>query len=68
MRLNIEAVSNVLKGKGWSEVMFARKLGLDYSYVYRIMRGERGIGNKFLTQFIKFCENEKLPFRSYIEL
>ncbi|MCK4260733.1 MAG: hypothetical protein KAX49_17275 [Halanaerobiales bacterium] len=66
MQLNLEKVRGLLTGKGWSEVMFARKLGLDYSYVYRVMRDQRGVGKKFLSGLIKLCEKERLNFRDYI--
>ncbi|AZR72356.1 hypothetical protein BBF96_02475 [Anoxybacter fermentans] len=68
MRLNVEKVGKMLKERGWSEVMFARKLNLDYSYVYRVMRGERGVGKKFLAGLMKFCEKEGLNFKDFIFL
>lgn len=66
--MNVDAVRPLLDSKDWSEPTFARKLGLDYSYVFRILRGNRGIGNKFLTQLIKFCEKERISFRSFIDV
>lgn len=68
MRLDIKSAKKLLEERGWSEVMFARKLGLDYSYVYRVMRGDRGVGKKFLTGLMKLCEKEGLNFRDYIIL
>ncbi|MCK4257537.1 MAG: helix-turn-helix domain-containing protein [Halanaerobiales bacterium] len=68
MRLNREKTEQFLNSRGWSEVMFARKLDLDYSYVYRVMRGERGVGKKFLAGLIKLCEKEGLNFREFIFL
>ncbi len=68
MRLNREKTEQLLNSRGWSEVMFARKLDLDYSYVFRVMRGERGVGKKFLTGLIKLCEKEGLDFKEFIFL
>jgi predicted transcriptional regulator len=68
MRLNRELTEKFLHDRGWSEVMFARKLNLDYSYVYRVMRGERGVGKKFLTGLMKLCDREGLNFKDFIFL
>lgn len=68
MRLNREKTEQLLQERGWSEVMFARKLNLDYSYVYRVMRGERGVGKKFLSGLMKLCEQEGMEFKDYIFL
>ncbi|AZR73723.1 hypothetical protein BBF96_10205 [Anoxybacter fermentans] len=68
MRLNLEKIKSFLEERGWNEVLFARKLNLDYSYVYRVMRGQRGIGNKFIAGLLKFCEQENLDFRKFILL
>ncbi|MCK4259578.1 MAG: hypothetical protein KAX49_11410 [Halanaerobiales bacterium] len=68
MKLNVEKISRLLIGKGWSEVIFAQKLGLDYSYVYQVMHNQRGVGKKFLTGLIKLCEKECLNFIGYILL
>jgi hypothetical protein len=66
VKLNIEVVRHLIKSKGWSEGMFALKLGLDYTYVYRVMRGERGIGKKFILGLIKFCDREGLNFKEFV--
>lgn len=68
MRLNKERTEQLMLERGWSEVMFARKLDLDYSYVYRVMRGERGVGKKFLTGLMKLCDKEGLEFKDFIFL
>lgn len=68
MRLNKQKTEQLLQERGWSEVMFARKLNLDYSYVYRVMRGERGVGKKFLSGLMKLCEIEGMDFKDYIFL
>jgi transcriptional regulator with XRE-family HTH domain len=66
LKLNTVTVKILIEKKGWSEVLLARKLNLDYSYVYRVMRGERGIGKKFISSLLKFCEKEGLNFRDFI--
>jgi transcriptional regulator with XRE-family HTH domain len=68
MKLNEEAIRQLLESRGWSEVTFARLLHLDYSYVYRVLRGERGIGKKFITGLLLLCEKEGLNFRGFVEV
>ncbi|AZR73794.1 hypothetical protein BBF96_10600 [Anoxybacter fermentans] len=68
MKLDINKIKELIKERGWNEVIFARNLNLDYSYVYRVMRGQRGIGVKFISELMKFCEREKLNFKDYIIL
>lgn len=68
MELDLNVMRQLLDARGWSEVILARQLGLDYSYVYRIMRKERGIGKKFITEFMKLCEREDLEFKRFVTL
>ena len=68
MRLNLEKTERLLEERGWSEVMFARKLKLDYSYVYRVLRGQRGVGKKFLRGLLRLCERENFDFKEFIFL
>lgn len=68
MKLKREKFQKLLDDRGWSELYLARKLGLDYSYVFRIMRGDRGIGKKFIGSLMKLCEKEGLNFRDFISL
>lgn len=68
MNLNRERTEKYLRDRGWSEVMFARMLDLDYSYVYRVMRGERGVGKKFIGSLMRLCEREGLDFKDFVIL
>ncbi len=68
MRLNLEKTKKLMEDRGWSEVMLARKLNLDYSYIYRVLRNDRGVGKKFLKGLMILCEREGLNFKEYIIL
>lgn len=68
MKLKRDKVKAYLSSRGWSDVLFAKKLGLDYSYVYRVLRGDRGIGKKFISGFLLLCEKEGLDYRDFISL
>lgn len=68
MNLNKERTEKFLHDRGWSEVIFARMLDLDYSYVYRVMRGERGVGKKFIGGLMRLCEKEGLDFKDFVIL
>lgn len=66
--MKVEMLYDLMESRGWSEVNLARKLDLNYSYIYRVMRDERGIGKKFIANFMKFCDKEGLDFKSFITL
>ena len=66
MKLDKKKVRKLLEERGWTNVILADKLGLDYSYIYRIMKGSRNIGKKFITNLMVFCEQEKLDFMDFI--
>lgn len=68
MKLNREKMEQLLEERGWNQVILAQKLGLDYSYVYRVMRGSRGIGKKFITGLMKMCDKEDLEFKEYVNM
>lgn len=66
MRLKHDVVERLKEQRGWSDVKLAQELDLDYSYIYRVMRNQKGIGRKFLARFMKFCEQEGLEFKDYV--
>ena len=68
MKAKLDKLEEIEKSKGWSEVRFALALGIDYSYYYRVKRELRGIGTKFLEGLIRFCDEENLNFREFVDL
>lgn len=68
MEIKHEKVKKLLESRGWSQVIFAQRLDMDYSYIYRVMNKQRGIGKKFITNFMILCEEEGLNFKDYVNL
>jgi len=55
-----------MEEKGWSKKRFALELEIDYSYFYRILKGERNPGSKFISGFLRFCKKNNLSFEDFI--
>lgn len=66
LELDVNKVKEYSDSRGWSEVMFAKKLNLDYSFVYRVFRGERKPGAKFLLSFMELCQKEGMSPYSFM--
>ncbi len=66
MKLNREAIYKLIEHLGWSERRLAQELDLHYSYVYRVLRKQRGIGKKFIVGLMKLCEQQGLNYKNYI--
>lgn len=66
LELDISKIKGYSDSKGWSEVALARKLNLDYSFVYRVFRGERKPGAKFILNFMELCLKEGMSPYSFM--
>lgn len=64
--LNIKAINDFILEKGWSSYKFSRELDLDYSFVYRVLKGDVNGGNKFITRLIRFCNENKIDHSDFI--
>lgn len=59
-------LQKLIEEKGWRKVELARRLGINYSHLLRVLKGERSPGNKFFFGFQKFCKEENLLFEDYV--
>jgi transcriptional regulator with XRE-family HTH domain len=66
MRVNIQALISLAEGKGWSIPMLAEKLGVDYSYLNRIINKERNGGSKLISGIYRLCKEEGKDVEEYI--
>ncbi len=64
--INISRLENLMKSKGWSEPMLANELGIDYSYLYRLLRGKRNAGKKVYDGIFKLCQREHIDIEEFI--
>jgi len=68
LEVNIEALKSLANGKGWSTPELARRLGVDYSYLSRIINGKKKGGSKLFAGIYKLCNEEGLDFEELIFL
>ena len=68
MKVNIEALKSLAENKGWSLSEFSRRLGVDYTYLSRLVKNERNGYSKALGSVYKICKQENLNFEDYILL
>lgn len=61
-------LQELMDTRGWSSKMLADKVGVDYSYMYRIMHNSRDCGRKFLLGLMKLCIEEKLNIYDFINI
>lgn len=66
LEIRRELLKDLLKQKGWTKAEFARKADLNYSYLHRLLKGERKPGSKFFSGFLKICKEEGLTFEDYV--
>jgi transcriptional regulator with XRE-family HTH domain len=68
MKANLSALQQLAKTKNWTTPELARRLKIDYSYLFRIMRGEKRGGAKLWSGIYFLCKQEGLSIEDYIFL
>ena len=66
MKANIAALLELAKARNWNTPELARRLGIDYSYWFRIIRGEKKGGPKLWIGIYRLCKQEGLSVDEYI--
>jgi transcriptional regulator with XRE-family HTH domain len=66
--VDIDKIKDLLIDKGWSSYKLSRMMGLDYSFVFRVLKGEANPGSKFVAGFVKICNSFGLDVNNYIFL
>jgi len=67
MKVNTRALLQLAEDRGWSIPHLASRLGIDYSYLFRVLHNEKKGGVKLLEAIYKFCQEEGLPVDDYLE-
>jgi len=52
-KINLENVKGFIEKSGKSEPEFAEAMGIDYSYLFRVLRHDRQAGGKFIEGLLK---------------
>ncbi len=68
MRVNVAALEEFAQGRGWSTPELARRLGIEYSYLFRVLNGQKGGGSKLFTGIYQLCAEEQLDFKAFVFL
>jgi len=66
MKLNRSALIQLAETKNWSTPELANRLGINYSYLYRIMQGEKQGGAKLWSGIYVLCKQEGLSIEDYV--
>jgi transcriptional regulator with XRE-family HTH domain len=66
MEVNVKALKRLAKGKNWSLPEMSEKMGLNYTFLYRVIHGQRNPGRKFFKALMFMCMNENLDFEDYV--
>lgn len=51
--IDLDAVKSYMTDKGFSEYSMAREMNVSYSYVYRVMRGQKPAGQSFVNGLLR---------------
>lgn len=68
MDINLEALRKLKEEKNWTLPQMAKKMDLDYSYLYRVFMGLRKPGGKFFNGLMLLCMDEGLDFTDYVQV
>lgn len=66
MRANISALTELAQTKGWGMPELAARLQIDYSYLFRLLKGQKKGGAKLLAGIYRLCQQEGLPLDKFI--
>lgn len=66
MNIQVEKLKKLMEHREWSLPQLAAKMALDYSFLYRVMQGQRNPGGKFFSGLMLLCMEEDLDFEQYV--
>lgn len=68
MKVNSKMLSELAEREGWSIPELANKLGVEYSYLFRVLKNEKNGGGKLFNGLYQLCKELKLNIEDYIFL
>ncbi|HBX22622.1 MAG TPA: hypothetical protein DEF34_03140 [Desulfotomaculum sp.] len=68
MTLNTEELVKLSKEMNWSIPELAKKIGVDYSHLFRVLNKDKGAGVKLLSGVYNLCLEYGLDVNKYIFL
>jgi hypothetical protein len=64
--VQVEKLKILMENRDWTLPQLAAKMALDYSFLYRVMQGQRNPGGKFFSGLMLLCMEEGLDFEQYV--
>ena len=68
VEVNTSELKKLAENKHWSLPELAEKLAVDYSFLYRVIQGERKPGGKFYRGLMLLCMEEGLDFAQFVDI
>ncbi|WP_127580962.1 hypothetical protein [Paenibacillus koleovorans] len=68
MKVNTNQLVNLASSEGWSIPQLAVNLGVDYSYLHRVLKGKKNGGGKLFNGIYRLCKDKGLDVEGYIFL
>jgi len=66
MQANISALMKLADDRGWSTPELAVHLQINYSYLFRILKGQKQGGARLFAGIYRLCQQEGLSLENYI--
>lgn len=66
MRVDTSALKDLAHARGWSIPELAVRLQIDYSYLFRILKGQKTGGAKLFAGVYRLCQQEGLTMEDYV--
>ncbi|MEK8206960.1 hypothetical protein NST41_15305 [Paenibacillus sp. FSL L8-0696] len=68
MKINSQKLLALAESEGWSIPELANQLGVDYSYLFRVLKNEKNGGGKLFNGLYQLCKVKELNIEDYIFL
>lgn len=65
MNINIDALRQLAEERNWSIPELAARLNVEYSYLHRVLKGEKKGGGKLFAGIYNLCVEEGLQAEHY---
>lgn len=68
MNVNADKMIELAEKEGWSTPELANQLGVEYSYLYRVLKKKKNGGAKLFNGLYQLCKEKNLDVEEYIFL
>ena len=69
MTFNNERIKNLIEvNHNGNYKLFAKEVGVDYTTMFRVLKGSKNPGRVFIGKFVSYCRVNALDFNDYIFL